>query len=102
MADVETLEKTEVATAPLKMFDVIFFNDDYTPMDFVIRLLSEVFKHNLPDSTVIMLRVHNEGSSVVGTFTYEVAETKKDICLYNAEQNNYPLRVEVRESTSSI
>jgi ATP-dependent Clp protease adaptor protein ClpS len=96
--DTELQEKTEIKTAPMKLFDVIFFNDDYTPMDFVVKLLTEVFKHSVESAVDVMMRVHNEGSSVVGTYFYEIADEKREVCVFNARQRGFPLQVEVRES----
>ena len=42
--DIVLDKKTErVAVKPPGMFNVVFHNDDYTPMDFVIAVLVELF-----------------------------------------------------------
>lgn len=65
------------------MYKVVIFNDDYTPMDFVVDVLCSFFAMNVEKATQIMLKVHTEGKAVCGVFTKDVAETK-------AEQvNNY-------------
>lgn len=97
---VQTQEKIEIKTAPMKMYDVLFFNDDYTPMDFVSRLLIHIFGHTPEAADELMLTVHNSGSAVVGTFVYEIAEEKKELCLINAEKHGFPLKVEISESSS--
>lgn len=93
-------EKVKIKIAPLKMYDVIFFNDDYTPMDFVVKLLVSVFNHNIESATEIMLKVHESDSAVVGTYIYEIADEKRNICLDFAKQYKFPLRVEMEESSS--
>lgn len=102
MADSKVQEQIKVKISPIKMYDVIFFNDDYTPMEFVVRLLTDVFKHDIESATAVMMKVHTAGSAVVGTYIYEIADEKKELCLYNAIHNNYPLKVEISESSSEI
>jgi len=58
------------------MYKVVLFNDDYTPMDFVIDVLCSFFSMNVEKATQIMLRVHTEGKAVCGVFSKDVAETK--------------------------
>lgn len=93
-------EKVKIKIAPLKMYDIIFFNDDYTPMDFVVNLLMTVFNHNVESATEIMIKVHESESAVVGTYIYEVADEKLNISLDFAKQFKFPLRIEMEESSS--
>lgn len=60
------------------MYKVVLFNDDYTPMDFVIDVLCSFFNMNVEKATQIMLRVHTEGKAVCGVFSKDVAETKAE------------------------
>ena len=46
------------------MFDVILLNDDFTPMDFVVYVLKEIFNHTDQQANEIMLKVHNEGEAL--------------------------------------
>ena len=59
-----------------KLYKVILLNDDYTPMEYVVKLLKEVFRKSENDAINIMLMVHKKGSGVCGVFTKEIAETK--------------------------
>lgn len=93
-------EKLKIKIAPLKMYDVIFFNDDYTPMDLVVFLLMNVFNHDAHSATSLMLKVHEQESAVVGTYIYEIADEKRNLCLDYAKQYKSPLRVELTESSS--
>ena len=60
------------------MYKVVIFNDDYTPMDFVVDVLCTFFNMNVEKATQIMLKVHTEGKAVCGVFTKDVAETKAE------------------------
>ncbi len=74
------------------LYKVILLNDDYTPMEFVIRVLERFFRKNREEATHIMLHVHQKGMGICGVFTREVAETKvRQVMLYAAE-NQHPLQ----------
>jgi ATP-dependent Clp protease adaptor protein ClpS len=82
--------KTKVKKPPF--YRVIMLNDDYTPMDFVVQVLKSVFRHPHEDAIRIMLEIHHRGSGVCGVFTRDVAETKVEIVVGMARQNEYPLQ----------
>lgn len=75
-----------------QLYKVILLNDDYTPMEFVVRVLERFFHKNREEATRIMLHVHQKGMGICGVFTREVAETKvRQVMLYAAE-NQHPLQ----------
>ena len=80
-----------------RMFKVLLHNDDYTPMDFVIDLLMQVFGKGEMAAMQIMLNVHNLGKGVCGVYTYEIAETKIAKVQEMAEQHQYPLKASMEE-----
>lgn len=63
---------------PPPMFQVIIFNDDITPMDFVVLLLCEVFHMQKSKAVVLMKKIHNDGKTCCGVYTKEIAETILD------------------------
>ncbi len=73
-------------------YKVVMLNDDYTPMDFVVEILTGVFRHTHEDAINIMLQVHHKGSAIAGIYTRDVAETKVDIVINTAKINEYPLQ----------
>lgn len=74
------------------LYKVILLNDDYTPMEFVVRVLERFFHKNREQATHIMLHVHQKGLGICGVFTRDVAETKvRQVMLYAAE-NQHPLQ----------
>lgn len=75
-----------------KLYKVILLNDDYTPMEYVVRLLKEVFKKSESDAINIMLMVHKKGSGVCGVFTKEIAETKVFTVIRKAKSDQHPLK----------
>jgi ATP-dependent Clp protease adaptor protein ClpS len=71
---------------------VFLLNDDYTTMDFVIRILEEVFHKPLVEATQIMLHVHKNGRGLAGVYTKEIAETKVDTVHTLARKEDFPLK----------
>ena len=74
------------------MYKVIFLNDDYTPMEFVVVVLEKFFHMDREKATQIMLTVHTTGSAVVGIFPRDIAETKSELVNEYAQEHQYPLR----------
>jgi len=74
------------------MYKVLLLNDDYTPMEFVVHVLENIFKKSRQEATEIMLHVHRRGVGVCGVFTYEVAETKVTQVMEYARINEQPLQ----------
>ena len=57
--DIESTERLDVAKP--KKYQVIMFNDDQTPMEFVIELLVGIFRHTEQAAEDITVKIHNEG-----------------------------------------
>jgi ATP-dependent Clp protease adaptor protein ClpS len=74
------------------MYKVILLNDDYTPMEFVVKVLENIFHKEGNEAVRVMMEVHNKGAGICGIFTRDVAETKTDQTLYLARQHEYPLQ----------
>ncbi len=89
--DGEVVTKKKIEVKKPRRFKVVFLNDDYTPMDFVCRVLENVFHKSPAESASIMLNVHNSGAGIAGIYTKEVAETKLEQTLKWARQEGHPL-----------
>ncbi len=84
-------ELTRQRVEPPPMYKVILHNDDYTPMDFVIDVLTRFFNLQYEKASEIMLKVHYEGKAVCGVFTAEIAETKVQQVSSYAKEHEHPL-----------
>jgi ATP-dependent Clp protease adaptor protein ClpS len=78
-------------------FNVIFLNDNVTPMDWVIEVLQKIFHHSLETAKNITLIVHDKGSAVVGTYSYEIAEQKAIEANNASRGHGFPLAVKVEQ-----
>jgi len=78
-------------------FKVLLFNDDYTPMEFVVSLLEQVFRKSPAEATQLMLTIHRSGVGVAGVYVLEVAETKVAMVHRIAEEHGYPLRAGIEK-----
>jgi ATP-dependent Clp protease adaptor protein ClpS len=85
-------ERQEQRTKPPSLFKVVMLNDDFTPMEFVIRVLQQFFQHDLETATMIMLKIHHEGRGVCGVYTKDVAATKVELVLAAARRDQHPLQ----------
>jgi ATP-dependent Clp protease adaptor protein ClpS len=76
-------------------FKVVLYNDDYTPMEFVVALLERIFKKGPAEATHLMLQIHRTGMGIAGVYVLEIAETKVSLVHRTAEDRGYPLRAGV-------
>jgi ATP-dependent Clp protease adaptor protein ClpS len=99
MATTDTLkqEKVVVSLQPPKLWKVVFLNDDKTPMDLVIFLLTDVFKHDEARARDITMEIHNTGSGVAGVYAFEIAEQLGLEATTIARTNGSPLKIQVEE-----
>jgi len=73
------------------MYKVLLLNDDYTPMEFVVHILENIFSMGHDQATNIMLHVHTRGVGICGVFTRDIAETKVALVNQFARKNEHPL-----------
>jgi ATP-dependent Clp protease adaptor protein ClpS len=91
------LQEKPAKTKPPSMWQVLMYNDDYTPMEFVVDILRRVFGHTHERAPQIMLKVHTEGRGVCGIFPRDVAAMKVDQVMDHARQFEHPLRCGMEE-----
>ena len=87
-----TITRTKTKTKRPSLYRVLLLNDDYTPMEFVVLVLQDVFNKTREDAMRIMLHVHNQGVGECGVYPFEVAETKVTRVMDTARKNQHPLQ----------
>ncbi len=89
-SEVEVLPEQQKKLSPPRRFRVLLHDDDFTSMDFVVRILESIFGHDRANATRIMLDVHTKGIGLAGTFPYEVAEAKAAKVMELAHAEEFP------------
>jgi len=84
-----TKTRTKAARPPL--YKVILLNDDFTPREFVVRILKAEFRMSEDQAHRVMITAHTKGACVVAVFIKEVAETKATRATDMARSQGYPL-----------
>ena len=91
----ETIDTIEIKEP--RMYKVLLLNDNYSSMEFVIKVLMQIFHHSFEKATEIMLSVHEQGKGLCGVYTYEIAETKVAHVRKMAKEEKFPLRAIMEE-----
>lgn len=94
-ADIKEENKLDIRKP--KLYKVLMHNDDYTTMDFVIEVLTKIFKKSAIEATQIMYDVHKKGIGVAGIYTYDIAKTKLKQAMDLAEKKGFPFKLSMQE-----
>ena len=80
---------------PPPRYAVVLLNDDFTPMDFVVSVLTHLFNKSKDEAEVIMTEVHERGKGLAGTYPKDIALTKIEQVHNIAQHNQHPFRCEI-------
>lgn len=86
----KTIQKTELKYPD--RFNVVIINDDYTPMEFVIKLLLEIFNKNIEQAKQLTIEIHEKGKAIAGSYNQEIGEQKVQEVTLISRHNGYPLK----------
>lgn len=81
---------------PLR-YKVVLLNDNQTPVEWVIKVLTDIFKHTNETAEKITLTIHTEGSGIAGIYTYEIAEQKTIEATTESRNHGFPLQIKLEE-----
>ena len=93
----ETSEMTKSRVREPKRYQVIMHKDDYTPMEFVVEILMDIFHKEEAEANLLMMTVHKGGRAVVGCYSYDIALSKLRAATDRAEAEGYPFRMTLEE-----
>ena len=74
-----------------RLHKVILLNDDFTPREFVVKVLEAVFRMSESQAYAVMLTAHRRGACVIAVYTRDVAETKAKEATELGKSKGYPL-----------
>jgi len=84
--------KVRTKTKRPSLYRVLLLNDDFTPQEFVVVVLMDIFNKTGDEAQKIMMHVHVNGVGECGVFPYEVAETKVMLVMDAAQKGQHPLQ----------
>ena len=76
----------------LPLYKVIMWNDDVTTMEFVIRVLTNLFRKDFTSAENLMYEIHFKGAAHVETLPLEQAEFKVEQVHSAAALEQFPFR----------
>ncbi len=76
-----------------RLYKVIFHNDDFTTMEFVVKILMTVFHKEEAEAQELMMQVHTNGRATAGIYTLDMAMTKTNKSMKMARDEGFPLRL---------
>ena len=90
-----TRERRRVDLDEPRRWKVTIYNDDFTTMEFVVKILRVVFFKSEAEAVALMLKVHHSDKAVVGIYSYDVATSKVNKATNMAREAGFPLRLTV-------
>lgn len=96
--EVKTVVQSNVELDEVPQYYVIMHNDDATPIDFVVEILETVFRHDRQLAVDLTMKIHEEGSAIVGMYNEEIAEQKVEDTTQLARANGFPLKTTLEQA----
>jgi len=81
------------------MYNVVLYNDDFTPKGFFVGLFVKLFHKSLAEATDLMWRIHRGKKGVAGIYPREIAESKVETGITLARENGFPLQLIMEPNT---
>ena len=93
MSDIATTPRTKAKpkTKRPPLHKVILVNDDFTPREFVVRVLKAEFHMSEDQAYRVMITAHQRGACVVAVYAQDIAETKATRATDAGRKAGYPL-----------
>lgn len=87
-------EQTKNKVKLPRQYQVVIYNDDFTPMDFVVEVLVNIFGKEEAAAVALMLDIHKGKYAVAGVYPKDIAQTKASQAVQWAREEGHPLKVE--------
>ena len=88
-------ERQRIDLQEPRRYKVTIYNDDFTTMEFVVKILTQVFLKSDTEAEALMLQVHHSDKAVVGIYSYDIATSKARKATMMAREAGFPLRLTV-------
>lgn len=73
------------------LYQVVVHNDDFTPMEFVVKTLESFFYMDRRKAAAVMMEAHMKGDALCGVFSKDFAESKVAQVIDYAKLHEHPL-----------
>ena len=93
----QTRERVRSVSKEPPRYRVLLHNDDYTTMEFVVKVLESVFHRSPAEAYRIMMQVHSQGQGLCGIYPYDVAETRAITAQDLARHEGFPLQTSIEK-----
>ena len=94
----ETKEIIEDSIVDDSFYNVIMFNDDVTPFEYVIIVLNVLFAYEIDEGFAIAMHIHQNGSAIIATLPMQEAYEKMDAVDKMNEQYGMLLQTNVEKA----
>ena len=74
----EVKERVEDSVIDDEFYNVIMFNDDVTPFEYVIVVLNVLFDYEVEEGFAIAMHIHQNGKAIVATLPMKEAYERVD------------------------
>jgi ATP-dependent Clp protease adaptor protein ClpS len=91
--DIDTNQEEQQQPVFEPLYRVDIHNDDVTPMDFVVQVLTGIFQRLLPDALNIMYTAHYHGIAYVCSLPKSEANNRINKAHFAAGLEGYPLHL---------
>ena len=95
---VDLLDREKNDLKPPSKYNVVFYNDNYTPMDFVWAVLMKIFHLGAQTAYQVMMLVHEKGKGIAGTYPKGIAATKAKQVMNYAKEAGHPLLCKIEKA----
>jgi ATP-dependent Clp protease adaptor protein ClpS len=89
--DINTVTDTKPKTQKPRLYKVMLENDDFTPREFVVKVLKSIFRMTDDEAYLVMMAAHQQGNAVVSVYTRDVAESKAKDATDMGREAGHPL-----------
>ena len=96
-SDIAIIDDQDLDIIEPGMFNCIMLNDNYTTFNLVELVLVTIFHKNQQEAKIIADKIHKEQKAIVGTYTQDIAETKRIQAIEIAKKVNMPLRITIEK-----
>lgn len=98
---IKTEVESEISLSDPPRYSIVIFNDDFTPIDFVMAMVIEVIKIPFKDAVFAVSSAQENGKAKVGSFSKEVAESKVAMIHSIARNEGHPLLCDIEPEAPS-